>query len=169
VSGGPDPRAFAELLCGYCLEVGEGRQVLVRSTTLAEPLLLEVQRAVLARGAWPLLRAELPGAEEGFYAAAGAAQLDAEPSAALTEAREVDAFLTVQAPANTRALAGVDPALIARHMRAGSELREVRMARRWCGTLWPTQANAQQAGMSLGEFAAFVRRAPSSASRARCR
>ena len=30
------------------------------------------------------------------------------------------------------------------------------MSRRWCGSLWPTQALAQQAGMSLDEYAAFV-------------
>ena len=40
-----------------------GQQVLVRSTTLAAPLLLELQRAILERDAWPLLRVELPGAD----------------------------------------------------------------------------------------------------------
>ena len=35
-----DARAFAELLAGYCLEVRPGEQILVRSTTLAAPLLL---------------------------------------------------------------------------------------------------------------------------------
>ena len=33
------------------------------------------------------------------------------------------------------------------------------MQRRWCGTLWPTPAGAQQAGMSTGDFAALVERA----------
>ncbi|MFN8202809.1 MAG: aminotransferase class V-fold PLP-dependent enzyme [Solirubrobacteraceae bacterium] len=42
-----DPRAFAELLCGYCLEVGERQQVLVRSTTLAAPLLLGMEAMVV--------------------------------------------------------------------------------------------------------------------------
>ena len=40
----PDPRRFAELLTGYCLDVRAGQQVLVRSTTLAAPLLLALQR-----------------------------------------------------------------------------------------------------------------------------
>ena len=38
-----------------------------RSTTLAAPLLLELQRAILERDAWPLLRVELPGPGRGFY------------------------------------------------------------------------------------------------------
>jgi aminopeptidase len=57
----PDPTAFARLLCGYCLDVQPGQQVLVRTTTLAAPLLLALQRELLEREAWPLLRTELPG------------------------------------------------------------------------------------------------------------
>ena len=56
-----DPAAFARLLCGYCLDAQPGQQVVVRSTTLAAPLLLAVQRELLEREAWPLLRTELPG------------------------------------------------------------------------------------------------------------
>ena len=55
-----DGRAFAALLVDYCLEVRAGQQILVRSTTLAAPLLLALQRAVLERDAWPLLRPSLP-------------------------------------------------------------------------------------------------------------
>ena len=56
--------AFADLLAGYCLDVQAGQEtVLVRSTSLAAPLLLELQRAILERDAWPLLRVELPGAD----------------------------------------------------------------------------------------------------------
>ena len=57
---GPDPAAFARLLTDYCLEVRAGQQVVVRSTTLAAPLLLALQAEILGRGAWPLLRADLP-------------------------------------------------------------------------------------------------------------
>jgi aminopeptidase len=33
------------------------------------------------------------------------------------------------------------------------------MKKRWCSTLWPTQAGAQQAGMNLADFETFVARA----------
>jgi len=155
----PDPRAFAALLCDYCLEVRAGQQVLVRSTTLAAPLLRALHGALLEREAWPLLRIELPGVEEDFYAHARDAQLDAVAPAALAEAERVDAFLSIQAPLNTRALADADPARIARATRARSGLAELRMARRWCATLWPTPAGAQQAGMGEAAFGAFVKRA----------
>ena len=57
----PDPRRFAELLAGYCLDVRAGQQVLVRSSTPAAPLLLALQREILEREAWPVLRTALPG------------------------------------------------------------------------------------------------------------
>ncbi len=41
-----DPAAFARLLAGYCLEVQPGQQVVLRSTTLAAPLLLELRGAM---------------------------------------------------------------------------------------------------------------------------
>jgi aminopeptidase len=151
--------AFARLLCGYCLGAQPGQQVVVRSTTLAAPLLLAVQRELLGRGAWPLLRVELPGQSEGWWAAAGDEQLDAFAPSELAEAEQTDASLTILAPENTTALAGVDPARMARAARARAPVREASLRRRWCGTLWPTPASAQQAGMGTAEFATFVRRA----------
>ena len=56
-----DPAAFADLLAGYCLEVRAGRERARALDALAAPLLLELQRAILERDAWPLLRVELPG------------------------------------------------------------------------------------------------------------
>jgi aminopeptidase len=41
--------------------------------------------------------------------------------------------------------------------RARAPLGELRLAKRWCGTLWPTPAGAQQAGMGEAGFAALVR------------
>jgi aminopeptidase len=154
-----DPRAFAELLTGYCLDVQPGQQVLVRSTPLAAPLLLELQRAILEREAWPLLRVELPGQARGFYEHAGDAQLDGFAPLALDEARQVDRSLRIQAPDDVRALADVDPERIARGARARRPIQEAALRSRWCSTLWPTDAAAAHAGMTLDEFSAFVARA----------
>ena len=152
-----DTKRFAALLAEYCLDVQPGQQVLVRSTALAAPLLRALHAAILERDAWPLLRVELPGVEEDFHALARDRHLDAYGSIAEAEAAQADAFLAIQAPFNTRALADVDPARIARIARSRAPLTELRMKKRWCGTLWPTPAGAQQAGMGDDVFAAFVR------------
>ncbi len=154
-----DPDRFAALLCDYCLEARAGQQVVVRSTTLAAPLLLALQRALLEREAWPLLRPSLPGQDAQFWALARDAHLDGFPSLDLAEAEAMDAVVRIDAPENTRALAAVDPARMTRAARARASVREATLARRWCGTLWPTPAGAQQAGMATEDFEAFIRRA----------
>ena len=156
---GPDPRAFAALLCDYCIEVEAGQEVVVRSTTLAAPLLLELQRALLERRAWPLLRVELAGQGEGYWVSARDSHVDGFAPSELREARETDASIRIDAPENASALAGVDPARLARAARARREVREAALRRRWNLTLWPTPALAQQARMGTAEYADFVARA----------
>ena len=155
----PDPAALAALLCDYCLEVERGRQVVVRSTTLASPVVLALQRALLEREAWPVLRVALPEQEAGFWAAARPYHLAAFAPLDLVEAERTDASVAIHAPFNTRELAGVDPTLLTRAARTRSPVREAALRRRWCVTVWPTPALAQQAGMSTADFAAFVERA----------
>jgi aminopeptidase len=154
-----DAGAFAALLCDYCLEVRPGQQVVVRSTTSATPLLLALQRALLEREAWPLLRVALPGQDEALWSSARPVHLDGFAPMELVEAEGTDASVTIHAPDNTRALAGVDPSLLTRAARARAPVREASLARRWCVSLWPTPALAQDAGMSTDDFAAFVSRA----------
>jgi aminopeptidase len=151
-----DPAAMADLLAGYCLDVQHGQQVLVRSTTLAAPLLLELQRAILQRSAWPILRVELPGQTRGYYEHAQDWQLDDFPDLALSEAKRANAQLGIQAPDDVHALTGVDPARLARAQIARRPLREHTMKKRWCSTLWPTPAGAAHAGMPLEAFERFV-------------
>ncbi|HTX13487.1 MAG TPA: aminopeptidase [Solirubrobacteraceae bacterium] len=160
VAAGIDPDAFATLLCDWCLELLERDTVLVSTTPLAQPLVRAFHRAAIERGAWPPgLRIAISGIAEDFYRHAPDELLDNYSPQDMADAEQTDAFLSIQAPANTRALAGIDPAVITRAARALEPVREVRLGKRWCGTIWPTAALAQQAGMSDDEYAGFVNRA----------
>ena len=154
-----DCDAFAALLCEWCLEVEEGQQVLVSSTTLAEPIVRGLHRALLERGAWPFVRLTPPELQADFYAYASEDQVDGFAPLELIEAEALDARIAIEAPGNTRALAGVDPAYISRALAARRPVQEARMANRWCGTIWPTAALAQDAAMSEEDYAAFIGRA----------
>jgi len=153
---GPQPAAMAELLAGYCLDVRAGQHVLVRSTSLAAPLLLALEAAILDRDAWPLLRVELPGQTRVFYEHAQDRHLDLVDDLALPEAKKADALLGIQAPGDPLELAGIDPERITRVARARRDIREQTMKRRWCSTLWPTPSLAAKAGMDDDAFGAFV-------------
>jgi aminopeptidase len=139
--------------------VGAGEQVIISTTTLAVPLVSALHRALLEREAWPLVRVAPPGLASDFYRYASERHLDGFAPLELSEMQSVDAVLRIDAPVNTRALVGIDPALIARAARARAPVQEARLARRWCGTLWPTDALAQQAGMSSRSYGEFVARA----------
>jgi aminopeptidase len=155
-----DPDAYAALLCDWCLDVQPDQQVLVATTTLAQEPVLALHAEILRRGAWPLIRMTPPALQESLYAHATDAQLDRYAPLELIEVEQADAWLRIDAPANTRALANVDPSRVARVGRAVSPIQETRLkTTRWCGTIWPTPALAQQAGMGESEYTAFVRRA----------
>ena len=153
-----DPDAFAALLCDWCLEVRPGHQVMVLAGTPAEPLVSALNRAILDRDAWPLLRLSPPGVLEDFFGHARERHLSEHAPLAVSELEGIDGWLRIDAPANTRALSGVDPGLLARVTRATAPVLEARMRLRWCATLWPTTGLAQEAGMSLADYEQFVAR-----------
>jgi aminopeptidase len=154
-----DPDAYAALLCDWCLEARAGQQVLIATTTLAISPVLALQRALLARGAWPVLRLSPPGAAAQFLRHATDVQLDGFAPIELAELQSVDATLRIEAPQNTSALSGIDPERIGRFSRARAPLQQARSAGRWSLSTWPTPALAQDAGMNDDDYADFVRRA----------
>jgi aminopeptidase len=159
VSTAPDPAAFAALVCDWCVTVQTGDQVLVRLTPESLPLARAIHNAVLDRGGWPIMTFAHSVFARDFYTHARPEHLDAFAPLALAEAQGADALIQIDAPANTMALAGIDPALITRAARARRPISEAQLALRWCGTLWPTPALAQQAAMNDEDYAAFVTRA----------
>ncbi len=155
----PDPDAHAALVCDWGAEIREGDQAIVAMTFQSLPLVRSLHRALLDRGAWPLLRVAALELAPDFYRHAPESHLDGFAPLELAEVQAADAYIGITAPANTRALGSTDPALIARAGRARAPVQEVRLSKRWCGTLWPTSALAQEAGMSDDDYAAFVNRA----------
>ena len=154
-----DPDAFAVLVADWCLEVRSGQQILIEASTLAQEAAVALHRAVLEREAWPLLRLAPAALEADFYRHARDAQIDGVAAIQLAESEAADASVRILAPANTSALAGIDPVLVARRARGQERLREARSRRRWAVTIWPTPALAQQAGMGERQYADFVARA----------
>jgi len=148
---------YADLLVGYCVEAMPGEHVYLSLETPAEPLARALVRAVLSAGAEPHLRLAYPEYAADVVALAGDAVLDREPELQLQEMRRMDAYIRVQAPANGRALQGADPARLARLQHRDRPVSEQRVNHtRWVGTLFPTPAGAQDAGLSTDAYERFV-------------
>jgi aminopeptidase len=159
-----DPRVekLAELLVDYSTAVQPGDRVLIGGATAAEPLLKAVYVKVLQAGGHPLMVPSLAGIDELLYQYASDEQLRhiPEPMKLITETYEVR--IAIRADTNTKALSNVDPSKMVLRNRAQTELMKTFMQRsasgalRWVGTLFPTNAYAQDAEMSLSDYEDFV-------------
>ncbi len=162
-----DPRVerLARLLTGYALNLEEGDLVRLDGSGSATPLLVELFRAALARGAHPSVNAKVEGLDRILLEEGSDEQIEHISSIEWAEVDALDALITIWAEENTRALTRIDPDRQARLLGARRGLANRRWERietgemRWCGTLFPTQAHAQDADMSLADYERFVFRA----------
>ncbi len=156
MSGDPRLEVHARLLVRYCVVARKGQTIGVSGTSAAEPLLEAISAELYRLGAHPFLRMQPPGLQEIFFREGHDALFDRVPAIQYDWARRMDAVISVQSETNTRGLSGIDPTRIARFNRAMEPIRERIMRKPWVTTLHPTAAYAQDADMSLREFARYV-------------
>jgi aminopeptidase len=159
-----DPRIekLADVLVNYSVAVQPGHKVMIQGETIASPLLNAVYAKVLPAGGHPLLRPSLPGTNELLFRYASDEQLQHVPEPIKLVMETYDAVIAITSTENTKALSNVDPAKMVLRSQAQSEIMKKFMQRsaagevRWVGTLFPTNAHAQDAEMSLSEYEDFV-------------
>lgn len=159
-----DPRVekLADVLVSYSVAVRPEEKVLIQGEVQAGPLLEAIYASVLKAGGHPFMVVTLPGTDELLYRHASDEQLQHVPEPIKLAIETYDVRIGVMGSENTKALSGVDPAKIVLRSQGQSELMRTFRRRcaagelRWIGTLYPTNAHAQDAEMSLGEFEDFV-------------
>jgi aminopeptidase len=149
-----DPQAHARLLVDYCIAAQPGERVLVQTTTLALPLVEELHKLLLQRGATPVIRLEYPTQLDDFYRLAPDTLLDTTEALLLSEVESIDASIRILTPSAPGE--GLDPQRVARHRKALNPVARARAQRRWNLSLYPTAYGAEAARMSLSEYEAFV-------------
>jgi len=153
--------ALAQILVRYSTHVKEGDVCVLQGQSTAEPLLQSVYEEVLRAGGLPIMQVSTEGAAAAFYDLASNAQLDWIPPTATWAAENADVRIAVMADSNSRELSGTDPKKQARAQKARKPLMETSMKRaaegeyRWALTLFPTNAYASEAGMSLAAYEDF--------------
>jgi aminopeptidase len=154
-----DPRTarFAEVLVRHSRKVKRGQAVLVVGPTSAEPLAVELYRAILARGAHPHVQLGPSEAERIFLEKASEAQLGFVSPLTRYAYGKADHLIRIRAAVNTKGLSEVRPSRQAARTRATRPLLNLMLKRDcWTLTLWPTAAYAQDAEMSVEAFEDFV-------------
>lgn len=159
-----DPRLqlLARVLTQYSVKVQPGHLVRISGPAIAAPLIVEVYQAALQAGGHPIMRVSLDGLDEAFYRFASQDQLRYLPEVRRVEEETINAHIGIWANMNTRSLTNVDPKRLAARREALRPVNERFMERaakeelRWVGTQFPTNADAQEAEMSLGEWEDFI-------------
>jgi len=91
-----------------------------------------------------------------FFTSARPQQLDQANPVERAVARTVDSTIRIYSQMNTRQLSAVDPKKQARYSRTTQPISRILRRKPWVLTLFPTQAYAQDAEMSLSDFEDFV-------------
>ena len=153
---------LANVLVNYSLEIKPGQKFRITASPLASELTLAVYEEAIKAGAHVLIDQPLDEAQEIFYKLASDEQLDFVSPVEKIIIDTFDATLYIGASSNSRLLSGVDPQRMTRHNEANTELiktfmeRSARRELHWCVTIYPNNADAQDADMSLRDYTEFV-------------
>jgi aminopeptidase len=162
-----DPRveALGTILVRHSTRVGEGDTCLIEGSSSAEPLVAAVYEQVLEAGGHPVLAMSFEGQPATYFRTASDTQLEWISPLSRWAANEADCRIAIGAEQNTRQLSGVPPERQTKRQSATKDLMLKAMQRsaegeyRWVYTLYPTNAYASDAEMSLAEFEDFYFRA----------
>jgi aminopeptidase len=159
-----DPRLekLADVLVNYSVAVKPNQLVRISGPPLAQPLVVEIYRKVVAAGGNPVVRMAPEELGEIIFKHGSDEQLKFLNPLAVAEYEQIDCSIGIWGEENTKALSNVDPKRIGLSQAARKPLMDIFMKRaasgalKWTGTQFPTQASAQDAEMSLAEYEDFV-------------
>ena len=155
-----DPRIKkqAKILVDYSLKVKPGEKVVVNSDFVAKPLVLEIYKLLIKRGVYEAkLRFSDYEFTEAYYKNATDAQIKYFSKTDFAAIKTIDCFIRIDSPTNTRGLSGVDIRKISERAKVNRPILNWKVDKtRWVITKYPTDAQAQEADMSLSDYENFV-------------
>ena len=152
----------AKVLVNYSLALKPGEKFFLQGSIATLPLIRAVYLEALKAGALVQVMIEDPTLGEIRLKHGNDEQLAYLPESVMVVAKTADVFLSIWGSTNTRNLSNVPPENLRKSAEGRSALTRVffeRMGKgemKWCGTLFPTEAEAQEASMSLSEYEDFV-------------
>ncbi|WP_108809197.1 aminopeptidase [Aquimarina spinulae] len=155
-------KKYADLLVHYSLDIQPGDKLFIQTTTLAEPLVREVFRTAIKAGAHVEYQLEFSEAHKIKIDNSEEKQLNQPPVLYAHAMEHFDAYLKIMAPHNLIENQNIDTQKQRKHKETLKPITEHYYKRTANGSLkrtlclYPTQAGAQMAGMSLEEYSHFV-------------
>lgn len=154
---------YAKVLVEYSTNVQPKELTVIRTDSSdSAPLIKEIYKQVLQRGAYPLVRCGIQGLNETFFKIANDDQLQFIDEMTKQEYATVKNFISISAPSNVKHLARIPSDKQAKRSRASQGLSEILLNRsasgeaKWVIADFPTNALAQEARMSLEDYTQFI-------------
>jgi aminopeptidase len=153
---------LAKVLVKYSTSVKPSDFVVVQASTVAVDWIDAVYLEALKAGAHVETMVDIPGVKESLLRNGTEQQLTHDRLIQEYIVKNADVWLTAWGTNNTKAYSNIDPKRMQLSMRGASKWRKIYSERmgngslRWCGTQYPTEAEAQEAEMSLSEYREFV-------------
>lgn len=154
---------YARVLVDYSTAVKENDFVIIYARGYeAQPLVKEIYKQCLIKGANPIVRTSMDELAETFIKYANDSQLAFIDEMSKVEVEKADVMIFIGAPSNIKNMANADTEKLAKRSKATHPILAKRLERsaagdmRWVIADYPTNALAQEANMSLEEYSEFL-------------
>ncbi|MFX1484541.1 MAG: aminopeptidase [Promethearchaeota archaeon] len=153
-----DPRIIqhAKIVTEWSTEIKRGDKVGIRATPESHEFVVALYKQIAKKGAMPITIMTTDEMDRAFFDGADDETINTPPVHFEALLEKVDVLIAVRSPSNTKAMANVDPKKVIQREVAMKRVRELYLSKRWCLTVHPTTALAQQANMSMQEYQEFV-------------
>ncbi|MBQ2984497.1 MAG: aminopeptidase [Candidatus Gastranaerophilales bacterium] len=156
-------KKYADVLVDYSTSVKKNDLVIIYARGYeAQPLVKEIYKACLIKGANPIVRTSMDELAETFIKYASDEQLEYIDEMTKQEVELADVMIFIGAPSNIKNMANADAQKLAKRSNATRPVLSRRLERsaknemRWVIADYPTNALAQEANMSLEEYSEFL-------------
>ncbi len=146
----------AKILVDYSCEIEKGDHVVVLVEDYGQELSREIVKEVAKRGGTTVVILRSPETERAFLDAVPVEYVSNFPDHYFEMIKASDVFIKIHSTANTRALANVPPEKVVAYESMQKPIKHEILKKKWCGSITPTPALAQEAGMSLREYEDFL-------------
>lgn len=155
---------LAKVLVEYSTKIKVGDNVCVSGEESALPFIKEVVKQAILAGGNVKWFVDMPDLDE-FLLKNGEIEQIEQPNYRFGECAKADVWISAWGTDNISTLSSIDGELLKKRRLGNAENRKIYNTRtatgelRWCGTQFPTNGDAQYAGMSLDEYEDFVYKA----------
>ncbi len=154
---------YAKVLVDYSVNVQKGELTIIRTDSYqSQPLVKEIYKQVLLKGAYPVVRMGVEGLNEVYIKNATEEQLEYIDPMTEIEYERAKNLISIGAPLNVKSMARLDSKKLAKRSSVMKHLSEKMLQRsakgdlKWVIADFPTNALAQEANMSLEDYTQFL-------------